>query len=538
MGNTPQTRKRGTTRKKTDVVPEHNGEGGMENGEGATRRRTKLPSVQQRVTSTKSDKSREVSGRALATPERASDRLKRLKLGARIPSQPDNNDFVEDVPLADITAKQPVTRRTTRLSLVHQSGTSTKHNNTEEDPTLDRMLDSPERVGGCLNHSKVGARITGQSDSDDVLDDVPLAELAKKQCGTRHRTRLPIVQQDDRTTEHANTQDAPVSKGSLNEPERVGDLPKHSKVGERIMCQTASDNDVDDVPLSELAKKRYGAQHSASLPLLHQVCTPMNHNNKQDDTGSKRPLIDPERVGDHPKSKRPKCGARKPSQIDSDDFVDDVPRRCLPKITKKRNVKGKSKMADTDIVVEHDLFYVDKVVLSVRSVTRTFPVFRSWSNEALKAREHDEIDVGAFGRGFVDVDFRLFADSRRLDKSGLKYDGVSDVTGVTDGHCVQPTVVMQTEVDVQKVGLSDNTTDMAAIVEDSGQEPDKYVTTGDSDRSPRPKRSTRVTSAVKSPFIERTINVTKKLDGHERMIANWTLKKDVHDEYVCLFSSH
>ncbi|GER35586.1 ERD (early-responsive to dehydration stress)family protein, partial [Striga asiatica] len=167
------------------------------------------------------------------------------------------------------------------------------------------------------------------------------------------------------------------------------------------------------------------------LPSVQQRVTSTKSDKSREDAGSKRPLIDPERVGDHPKPKRPKCGARKPSQIDSDDFVDDVPRRCLPKITKNWNVKGKSKMADTDI-----LFYVDKVVLSVRSVTRTFPAFRSWSNEALKAREHNEIDAGAFGRGFVDVDFRLFADSRRLDKSGLKYDGVSDVAGVTDGHCV------------------------------------------------------------------------------------------------------
>ncbi|CAA0805903.1 Unknown protein [Striga hermonthica] len=37
------------------------------------------------------------------------------------------------------------------------------------------------------------------------------------------------------------------------------------------------------------------------------------------------------------------------------------------------------------------LFYVDKEVLSVRSVPRRFPTFSSWSNEALRNRECDEI---------------------------------------------------------------------------------------------------------------------------------------------------
>ncbi|GER38395.1 ammonium transporter 2 [Striga asiatica] len=45
-----------------------------------TRHCTRLPSVQQRDTSTKHDKTREVSKRALAAPECASDHLKRLKL--------------------------------------------------------------------------------------------------------------------------------------------------------------------------------------------------------------------------------------------------------------------------------------------------------------------------------------------------------------------------------------------------------------------------------------------------------------------------
>ncbi|CAA0829125.1 Unknown protein, partial [Striga hermonthica] len=98
---------------------------------------------------------------------------------------------------------------------------------------------------------------------------------------------------------------------------------------------------------------------------------------------------------------------------------------------------------------------------------------------------------------------------------------------------------MQPEVDVQKLvlGLSDKTTrtfDKTPTIEVSGLVPDQCVTTetgeaGDADRSPRSKRHVNETSAAKSPYIERTIDVNKKLDGHERTIANWTLKNDVND---------
>ncbi|CAA0827146.1 Unknown protein, partial [Striga hermonthica] len=81
------------------------------------------------------------------------------------------------------------------------------------------------------------------------------------------------------------------------------------------------------------------------------------------------------------------------------------------------------------------LFCVDKVVLSVRSVPRTFPVFKSWSIEALRARERDEISSGAFGRGFMDVDFCMIVDNRRLDKVGQKHDG--DVASVTEDRDLQ-----------------------------------------------------------------------------------------------------
>ncbi|GER35954.1 E3 ubiquitin-protein ligase [Striga asiatica] len=54
-----------------------------------------------------------------------------------------------------------------------------------------------------------------------------------------------------------------------------------------------------------------------------------------------------------------------------------------------------------------NLFYVDKVVLSYRTVTRSLPVLKSWNNFMLKAREGDEIVAGAFGRGYVDDDVHV-----------------------------------------------------------------------------------------------------------------------------------
>ncbi|GER32634.1 NAD(P)-binding Rossmann-fold superfamily protein [Striga asiatica] len=52
----------------------------------------------------------------------------------------------------------------------------------------------------------------------------------------------------------------------------------------------------------------------------------------------------------------------------------------------------------------------------------------------------------------------------------------------------------------------------------------------DTQGSPRPKRRIKATSAVKSPYIQRSIDVVKKLDRHEKMIAIWALKKDTPDE--------
>ncbi|GER25580.1 iron-chelator utilization protein [Striga asiatica] len=47
--------------------------------------------------------------------------------------------------------------------------------------------------------------------------------------------------------------------------------------------------------------------------------------------------------------------------------------------------------------------------------------------------------------------------------------------------------------------------------------------------SPRLNRRIQATSAMKSPYQERAIDVVKKLDGKEKMIVNWIMKNDAAD---------
>ncbi|GER47293.1 E3 ubiquitin-protein ligase [Striga asiatica] len=107
--------------------------------------------------------------------------------------------------------------------------------------------------------------------------------------------------------------------------------------------------------------------------------------------------------------------------------------RCL--VDSKRSWEANGKRKYTGPLLFLTLFYADKVVLSVRSVARVFPTFKSWSNESLRDRERDEIASKAFGRGFVDSDMCVNVTSPHSDKARLTY--TDDATGVTDEHTVQ-----------------------------------------------------------------------------------------------------
>ncbi|CAA0828627.1 Unknown protein [Striga hermonthica] len=89
--------------------------------------------------------------------------------------------------------------------------------------------------------------------------------------------------------------------------------------------------------------------------------------------------------------------------------------RCLVSSKKSWN-DNRGRKNFTGPLLFLTLFYVDKVVLSIRNVARIFPIFKAWNNELLKARERDEIVAGAFGRGYVDADLCVEDASHRVER--------------------------------------------------------------------------------------------------------------------------
>ncbi|CAA0827993.1 Unknown protein [Striga hermonthica] len=276
--------------------------------------------------------------------------------------------------------------------------------------------------------------------------------------------------------------------------------------------------------------------------------------------------------------------------------------KCLVDTKRSWDANSKQKKTYAGPLLFLMLFYVDKVVLSVRSVPRRFPTFISWSNEALRNRERDEIASGAFGRGFVDADA---LDIHQLDKMGTNSDDVT--AGVPENCSVQALQVLLEDENFVKmneaahkllgvynelprsdpnypvnsqecgpIGKKDGVTAALDEVMNAierryrfkrmhnegpnyslglGLTPD-YVVVADgiddgthqlnvdvldhveaADGTPRPKRCTKVASIIKSPFKVRSIDVTKKLDAHEKMLANWVLKKDDEDGDVIIYQS-
>ncbi|CAA0831308.1 Unknown protein, partial [Striga hermonthica] len=120
---------------------------------------------------------------------------------------------------------------------------------------MDRTLDVLEHAGDPSKRPNGGSRISSQTDSDDGLDDVPLAELAKRRYTTRRRTSLPLLQQGnqgDTLVNQDDTYDDSSSKRQTDAPERVGDRAKRTKVASRKVSHPVSDElsaDLgDDIP--------------------------------------------------------------------------------------------------------------------------------------------------------------------------------------------------------------------------------------------------------------------------------------------------
>ncbi|GER30588.1 glycine cleavage system H protein, partial [Striga asiatica] len=127
-----------------------------------------------------------------------------------------------------------------------------------------------------------------------------------------------------------------------------------------------------------------------------------------------------------------------------------------------------------------------------------------------------QLDVPSFSLG-ISSDDDDAGDTRHQHTSGI---------GVGSVHNGMPqTADKSLNIDVQiDVGQSEH-----AVGEEIGLRDKGHVTT---DMSPRPKRRIKAASIIKSPFKQRTIDVTKKLDGTEMMVVNWMLKNDASDEYA------
>ncbi|CAA0819565.1 Unknown protein [Striga hermonthica] len=303
--------------------------------------------------------------------------------------------------------------------------------------------------------------------------------------------------------------------------------------------------------------------------------------------------------------------------------------RCLVDTKRSWDSSGKQKKY-TGPLLFMTLFYVDKVVLSMRSVSRSFPIFLSWTNESLKNRERDKIASGGFGRGYVDADMHVVVDRPKLDivedvttndnevkstmepsvqayvqefasktqllatigdeilqlvkkapqvlvgdENFMKIQGAAqkllgfytDVPKAHLGHHDQRqwnhTVsherygqgqcewlyilgIWSDDDDVgdahhqhtSGIGVCSGHNEKDQTVEKS---PDIDVQTETVCEVPRgnvvnvparPKRDPKAGSAIKSPFMKREIDVTKKLDAHENMAVKWVLRNDPCDELL------
>ncbi|CAA0816389.1 Unknown protein [Striga hermonthica] len=175
--------------------------------------------------------------------------------------------------------------------------------------------------------------------------------------------------------------------------------------------------------------------------------------------------------------------------------------RCLVGAKKSWNASQKRKIF-TGPLLFLTLFYVDKVVLSIRTVERSLPTFKSWNNGLLKARERDEI-AAADRDGVVNEPVAdTVPDCVQADRDGVVNEPVAD----TVPDCVQ--------------GVSGDVIADNPIV-DAG----------------RPKRSPKFSSLVKSPFQQRYIDVVRNLDSQEKAVVNWSLSLDYavkRDVVACL----
>ncbi|CAA0808963.1 Unknown protein, partial [Striga hermonthica] len=440
----------GATRKKPVIVPEHNGDGGSHNNDTertpdapervsdrpdndhpdddepisditpnqpVARRRTKLPSVQQSVTTARSSNPQEVPERTPDAPERVNDR-------------PDDDHHVDDVPTTDITPTRPAARRSTRLHTVQQFDTTAKSSNPNQGDV--RVQRTVNEKGGT--HTLEDTRAV----TDDALPTIHTrtspAIFVKAVSGLSEDQRRAVRDMGFGSLLDLTITATPAKMGywlidNFNHIDRKLQLYDGGKIhvkeddAYRVMGLPRGNIEVTNrkKKTESEALKEWADVYNVNIATkitatkvldMIQICD-------RSDDWFKRHFLVLMITCLFESSQNGVANLRTVHLLDDLSNVSKMNWcaymiRCLVGAKKSWYVSQKRKNF-TGPLLFLTLFYVDKVMLSIRSVPRSLPIFKSWNNGLLKARERDEVAAGAFGRGYVDDDIHGSDGHHRAD---------------------------------------------------------------------------------------------------------------------------
>ncbi|CAA0826390.1 Unknown protein [Striga hermonthica] len=317
------------------------------------------------------------------------------------------------------------TRRRTSLALLQQSGASPNSENAHQDALCKRHSDDPGRGIARVKRTKVGPPKLSQPDSDDFVDDVPRHGLMKITKAKHDKGKYEISDNDTLDKYIDNYVADDVGVGSDMDDEKFPSMNTRSSAS--IFVKAISDmSDVKKLAIREMGLGCLLELGITSTPSKMGLWLVENFNYMD----RKLQLYDGEKVLD----KMKECA-------DADDWfkrhfivlmVSCLFESCpngmanfrlmhmLEDLSTVANMNWFSYMIRCLVDSKRSWEANDKVVLSVRSVARVFPTFKSWSNESLRDRERDEISSGAFGKGFVDSDMCVNVTSPQSDKALLR----------------------------------------------------------------------------------------------------------------------
>ncbi|CAA0828270.1 Unknown protein [Striga hermonthica] len=390
MGNSTQTSKRGTTRKKLDIIPEHHDDGGPRDDD-------------------------RVPERTPDAPERVSDR-------------PDNDHPVDDVPKLDITPNRPATRRSTKLPSVQQTATNSRSSNPQQgNARVQRIVN---KTGGT--HSLEDTRAA----TDDALPTIHTrtspAIFVKAVSGLSEDQRRAVRDMGFGCLLDLKITATPAKMGywlidNFNHMDRKLQLYD----GGKIHVKEDDVYSVMGLPRGTIevanrkkktdsgALKEWADIYNVSVAtkITATKVLEMIQTCDRSDDWFKRHFVVLMITCLFESSQKGVANLRTVHLLDDLSNVNKMNWcayliRCLVGAKKSWNASRKRKNF-TGPLLFLTLFYVDKVVLSIRTVARSLPTFKSWNNGLLKARERDEIAAGAFGRGYVDDDIHV-SDTRHM----------------------------------------------------------------------------------------------------------------------------